>query len=379
MDILYITQARIPTEKAHGVNITSMCKFFNKGKNNIKLIIPRVKNKIKEDTFQYYDIKDHFEIVRLPAISIFKLEKILGKLTFFTQLLSFYISVLFYLLLQKRSDKVLYTRDYLPSFISLLGYKVVYECHSIPRKRKMFFLITKLFSKVIVISKGLKEDFLEQGFKDNKILIAADAVNLNIFIKSITREEARKKLNLPENKDIICYCGKFKTMGMDKGIKDILLSLTFLEKEVLFLAVGGDQKDINFYQKMADDLKVSKLVKFIGHIKQNELAVYQKAADILLMPFPNIEHYSKFMSPIKMFEYMASKRPIIASNLPTIKEVLNNDNCLFCEPDNPRDLAIKIEELLNNKERGDKLSQVAFKDVQRYTWENRVKMILKFI
>ena len=379
MSILYITQARIPTEKAHGVNIISMCKFFNRNDKDFKLVVPKINNKIKENTFEYYGIDEKFTIVRLLTISIFKLEKILGPLVFFIQLFSFYISVFFYLLFKSRSSNTIYTRDYIASFLSLLGFKVVYECHSIPKKRRLFFLICRLFNKIIVISDGIKKEFLEKGFQKEKVLLVPDAVNLDIFIKDMSKEDAREMLNLPKDKNIVCYCGKFKTMGMDKGIKDILSALTYLKQEVLFLAVGGDQKDIDFYQKAVDDLKINDLVSFVGHIKQDELAIYQKASDILLMPFPNIEHYSKFMSPIKMFEYMASERPTIASDLPTIKEVLNENNCLFCEPDNPQDLANKINELLNNKEKGDKLSQVAFADVQKYTWENRVNEILKFI
>jgi glycosyltransferase involved in cell wall biosynthesis len=110
-----------------------------------------------------------------------------------------------------------------------------------------------------------------------------------------------------------------------------------------------------------------------------ELAVYQKACDIMLMPFPQNEHYSYYMSPLKMFEYMASKRPIIATNLPSIKEILNDSNSLLINPGAPEELVNAIEKLKLDKNLGQKLSDQAYQDALKYTWFKRVENIIKFI
>ena len=240
-------------------------------------------------------------------------------------------------------------------------------------------MISRLADKIITISANLKEIFLRQGFRENKILVAPDAVDLSIFDLRLSTREARQKLGLPPEGKIIIYTGKLKTMDMDKGVGDILAALAKLPADVLFLAIGGSEEDIAFYQKQAQELKVAGKVKFITHVSQNKLAIYQKAADILLMPFPFSKHYAYFMSPLKMFEYMASQRPIIASDLPSIREVLNKENCVFCQPDNPADLAGKISLLLKDETLARKVARGAYQDVDKYDWQQRVENILKFI
>lgn len=377
MKILYITHARIPTEKAHGVNIMFTCESFYKRTAKLKLIVPKIKNNIKEDPYEYYNIHEKFPIIKLPSISSLGLEPIIGPLSFWIQFFSFYFSAFFYLLFANRKDTVIYTRDYLASFLSLLGYKVVYECHSISYKERIFFKFCKKFTKIVVISKGLRDIFLKHGFATKKIFLAPDAVKLDIFDKNLSKEQARQKLNLPVDEKIVCYIGKFRTMGMDKGIDDILRAIKDLD--LLFVAVGGSSQDIEHYKAAAEKIGVKEKVIFVGHLKQRALADYQKAADILLMPFPNKKHYANFMSPIKMFEYMASQRPIIASDLPTIREVLNHDNAVICQPDNPQDLENKIKVLFEDKNLAKEISQQAYQDVQEYSWEQRTNKIYDFL
>ena len=97
------------------------------------------------------------------------------------------------------------------------------------------------------------------------------------------------------------------------------------------------------------------------------------------MPFPYNQHYAYYMSPLKMFEYMAAKRPIIASDLPSVCEVLNKENAILVKPDNPESLAQGIKKILEDKELANKMSYQAFSDVENYTWHKRVENILNFI
>ena len=76
---------------------------------------------------------------------------------------------------------------------------------------------------------------------------------------------------------------------------------------------------------------------------------------------------------------MASKRPMVASDLPSLREILNEKNCIFCRPDDPKDLAEGVEKILGNEELANKISLQAFRDVDNYTWEKRVGSILDFI
>ena len=273
---------------------------------------------------------------------------------------------------------------------------VTYEIHALPLGGLLSKLIESLLVKgvdnFIFITGNLRDIYVKKyRCLLKRTLIASDAVDLSIFNIDISKQEARKKLGLPQDpkklpdgnygagKKILGYMGRFKTMGMDKGIDDILKVLAILSDNILFIAVGGKSTDIKEYEIRARELGVERKVRFFGNVEQGVLATYQKACDLLLMPFPHNQHYAYYMSPLKMFEYMASKRPIIATNLPSIREILNRKNAIIVKPDDPSDLANGIKKILEDKELAEQISQQAFRDVDNYTWEKRVESILDFI
>jgi glycosyltransferase involved in cell wall biosynthesis len=89
---------------------------------------------------------------------------------------------------------------------------------------------------------------------------------------------------------------------------------------------------------------------------------------------------SYFTSPLKLFEYMASGKPIVASDLPAIREVLShNTNSILVPPDNPEALAGGVRYILENPAMGEKIARQAAVDVLSYTWDERTKKIMDFI
>lgn len=262
--------------------------------------------------------------------------------------------------------------------------KFAYEIHAIDKdfiNGIIEKILTIWINKFILISENLREIYIKKyKVEKEKTMVAPDGVDLKIFGINLSKEEARREKNLPLDKKILVYTGKFKTMGMDKGLSDIMKAVKILNDEnILFVAVGGYGEEIKYYDDLARQFSTSERVKLVSLSPQADLAIYQKAADALLMPFPFNTHYAYYMSPLKMFEYMASGRPIIATNLPSIKEVLNNSNAIIVKPDNPEDLARGIKTALADDELANKISSQAFKDAERYTWERRVKNILDFI
>ena len=97
------------------------------------------------------------------------------------------------------------------------------------------------------------------------------------------------------------------------------------------------------------------------------------------MTYPNTKHYRLYMSPLKMFEYMASGVPIVSSELPSIREVLNETNAVLVKADSAKSLAEGMKQILLNDDLSVNISDNALKDAQEYTWHNRVNNILKFI
>jgi glycosyltransferase involved in cell wall biosynthesis len=167
---------------------------------------------------------------------------------------------------------------------------------------------------------------------------------------------------------------------MEKGIGDILKALAALKNEnLLFIAVGGLAEDKIFYEDLARKIGVAEKVIFFPYCDQKKLAVFQKAADIFLMPFPLNEHYAYYMSPLKLFEYMAAKRPIIASDLPSIRDVLNEKNAILVEPGRPESLACGIGRVLIDPLSAGNMAQAAYADVKNYTWVKRAQRIIGFI
>lgn len=236
----------------------------------------------------------------------------------------------------------------------------------------------KYFRGTITITKELKEHHLKAELSKEKIIIIEDAVELEQF-DAITNNKTllRKNLTLPLGKKIILYTG---TLRDGRGINTILNSAKYLrEEDLIFCFIGGNKDEIKEWKKYIKINELGGNFSFLG-FKQNKLIpLYVKSADILLAPYSLNCSTIEWMSPIKLFEYMASKVPIIASNVRRIKEICNNQESLFFDVDNPKDLSEKIKILLNNRDLQDKLVQNAYNKAKEFSYINRCKKIIDFI
>lgn len=390
MKLIYIANARMPTEKAHGIQIMKMCEAFSKSKvpstlrfrrtgasqkSKVELLVPWRFNHIKKDTFDYYGIKKNFRIKKLPCVDLIPLDFILKNLAFWIQAISFLIFAKIYLLFKKYD--ILYTRE---QFTGLFFKNFVLEIHSLSKRIKPFHKkIWKRAKKLIVLTSFIKKGLTEVGISGNKILVASDGVDMDKFDIEISKKEARQKLRLPQDKKLIGYVGMLRTVGMEKGIDVLIKSLNFFDGEVELVIVGGSRADIKLYKDLVKKLGLSDKILFMGKVGHSVIPIYLKSFDVLAAPFPKNKHYEFYMSPLKIFEYMAAKRLIVASDLPSIREILNEKNAVLVKPDDPEKLAESIQRILQNQDLADKISNEAFQDVQNYTWSKRAKRILNFI
>lgn len=217
------------------------------------------------------------------------------------------------------------------------------------------------------------------GIDKNKMVLARNGFDPKLFLMNIGKAEARKKINLPQDKKIIVYSGHLYDW---KGV-DTMAKAALAMPDILFVFVGGSNQE---KEEFAKRVRLCDNILIIGQKPHNEIPLYLKAADVLVLPNscrsanPRFADYSLFdTSPIKMFEYMASGRPIIASDLPSLREVLNEKNATFIEPDNPEDLARRIRTVLEGEKFGEELAIQSNKDVLQYSWGNRAKIILDFL
>jgi len=381
MKIIYLANARIPTEKAHGIQIMKMCEAFSESKAQsqklkVEFLVPWRFNHIKKDAFQYYGIEKNFKIKKLPCVDLIPLDFILKNLAFWVQAVSFLISAKIYLMFKKYD--ILYTRE---QFTGLFFKNFVLEVHSLPKRIKTFHKkIWKKSKKLIVLTSFIKKELLKAGVSGDKILIASDGVDIEEFDIRISKKEARKKLKLPLDEKIILYTGHLYEW---KGAQALAETSRFLPENIRIYFVGGTDEDIKKFKIQRSQTIPSSpkfKIQIVGHRPHPEIPYYLKAADCLVLTGTKKSKISKiYTSPMKMFEYMTSKKPIVASSLPSFREILNDNNSILVEPDDSKAMAEGIQKILDNPKLAKQISAQAYKDIQKYTWDKRANKILNFI
>jgi glycosyltransferase involved in cell wall biosynthesis len=231
---------------------------------------------------------------------------------------------------------------------------------------------------LIATSEKLKKAMIAaSGVAQDKILVAYGGIDLELYTE-MSKSEARITTHLPQDKKIVAYVGFFKTMGMEKGIRTMIESLTTLPEEVVMLFVGGKDDEISEYRTYADTLGVTIRCIFVGRKSQSELAAYEAAADVLAIPYPDKPHYRDFGFPMKVYEYMASNRPIIYSKLDLVEEVLTPYAKGFTA-DDATDFAKAVLDVLGNYAAWSTKATEAAQNVTNYSWKRKAEKILNFL
>lgn len=375
MKLYIINNARMPTEKAHGFQIAKMCESFAGLGVRVELIVPTRVNKIQDDVFEYYKIKNNFKIKYLDSFDFFKFEKIIGsRLSYYLQSLAFLRKVREYKI---ATDDIVISRN--PEIVGVMvdkGIKTYYDAHRWPEsKNTIFKKLLKGISGVICNSEGTAKAFRDNGFTN--CLLAPNGVDLDEYRLSKSKEVLRKELEIFGDKKIIMYVGHLYAW---KGV-DLIIDLArrSREKDWHFVLVGGTETDIAKYKKLVQDEDLNN-ISLLGHKQKSVIPKYQMAADVLLLPnIASNEESIRYTSPIKLFEYMASGVPILASDLPSIKEILNDSNAVLFRAGDIDDMAKSLNDILNTNLDVKAISDKALKDVKNYSWENRTKKILNFI
>ena len=452
--IVYVTNARLPTEKAHGLATVKIAEAFADLGYEVDLIAPKrgssktlalqghaysparfaeaparragellcsprrsaqglakpASSKAPNqngEVFQYYDLRRNFRIKKLPTLDLFGF--IPERLAFWFQLFSFSIISLFYSFFKYRTWRlsrqvVFFSHDHVPLwFLSFIGGRIFYDIHHFPDNNIFYRRVLKKSVGLAVQTKW-KVGELEKRFKADhkKIVYWPNGTDFEKFNIRETRTEARTKLNLSQDKKTVLYTGQLFDW---KGI-DTLIETAAELKNVDFYVVGGSKEEIKKLKsgnhlpktQILHDLAqrdgasraipqqldmrvyvkpgVEANVFFTGQRPHPEIPFWLRAADVLALPNTGKQKVSLYYtSPMKMFEYMASGTPIVASNIPSITALLNEKNAILAEADNPTSFSNKIQFFLENPVLAAKLGAEAQKDVEQYTWLERAKRI----
>lgn len=375
MKLLYIANARIPTEKAYGVNIIKMCQALAGAGAELTLVIPQRKNAIKQDVFSYYGVEKNFTVEYVPIIDFVAK----GFAGYWISQLDFSLKLLF-----KKFDKktAILTRDEWSGWLlAKFGYWVFYDMHGFPVTWQWLWKLSmKSMSGIFCTNQWkIEQCFRRFGIPREKLVLARNGFDEQAFAMWLDRKEAREKTGLPVDKRIVMYTGHLYDW---KGAETLAEAAKTLP-EILFVFVGGSKTEVDDF---SGRYRQTGNILFLGQKPHKDIPLYLWSADVLVLPNsvksknPRFIGYSMFdTSPIKMFEYMASGRPIIASDLPAIREVLSEKNAILVASDDPGLLAEAIKSFFSQPEKLDSLAKQGMLDVKEYTWKKRAEKIINFI
>lgn len=374
MKLYYVANARLPTEKAHGLQIVSMCHALSKAGCDVTLVIPDRLDSHPDKIASYYDIPCDFNVQVLPCIDTYGIIGS-GKPNWLNQVLAWIQSTSFAFQLRKLlKDVVCYTRDdFTAAGLLLFGRPVARELHALFGKTLASRMALRRCDAIITITHGLKQEIVDEyGVREQDVLVAPDAVDKEKFSLDTTKQAARKKLGLPADEHLVLYAGHLYDWKGADTLAEAAKQLPGYE----FAFVGGRENDVARFSERY----VRENVRLLGYQPHSDIPLYLRAADVLVLPNSAKHEISrKYTSPMKLFEYMASGRPIVASDLPSIREVLDEDTTFFAQPDNPSSFADAIQQAIEQPEEARSKARRAQEKVNNYTWDSRAQRILAFI
>ena len=392
-DILYIANARIPTEKAHGLQIMKMVEAFAQ-KADIELVLPyrfqsQAMKQVK-DVYDYYYVAKKFKINYLFSFNLIPsldsrmpsyIDSLLPLLNW-QQSICFGVIAAFYALIKRAS--LIYSRDIFACFFLYLlrpftKSKLFFEEHEFPKTKlgtKLKCWLLKRINGTVVITSQLAKAYQVNSVPIKKILVAPDSVDSKLLSIALAKTQVRQELSIPQDRKIICYTGHLYPW---KGVHVAAQAMKVLSDINLLYIVGGTPPDILNFKNFINNNSIQNVI-MVGYVAPRQVRRYLAAADILVLPNTSADDMSRlYTSPLKLFEYMAARRPIVASDLPSIREILNEENGILVKPDDPLALAEAVMKISENKALADNLVRKAFQDVQQYTWDKRAEKVLEFV
>ncbi|MCE7886074.1 MAG: glycosyltransferase [Alphaproteobacteria bacterium PRO2] len=369
MKIYYFSGATLPSDAAQSVHVMKMCAALagEAKANAVTLFAKGGRGVSDEEIFSYYGVEPCFSLVlsanpKVPVLT--GILRLLGHR---------------WALREMGMPDIAYGRD--PVELDWLipeNVQVVYEVHEMPssffQDYALINLIKRKNFKLVVISRGLKADFMKKfrRLDQNKIIVAPDGADVPKK-KSAPRE-------LPGRSDVL-KVGYTGSLHEGKGM-EVIAVLAREAPDFDFHVVGGAPGRVKEWQEK----KLPANLFMHGHVPHGELGSYLAAFDILIAPYRakaktrSGRDISRWMSPMKIFEYMAAGKPILASDLPVIREVLQDgQNALLAPPDNPKGWLAALERLKDESLRKN-LAEQAYNDLTgKYSWQKRAQVVLKFV
>lgn len=408
MKLLYLANARLPTEKAHGLQIVQNCEAFAAAGAETTLIYRRQgqlgRGLITIDPTAHYGVEDTFDREQVGGLNLFSalsfvpkaLLKPAAKLANALLIPTWTASLLLRLrrTMRQHPDAICYTRDAITAAAIARVWpararQVFYEAHSYPASglgQRLRADFVPRIGGVVAVTAHLADRFRPLIEDPSRLIVEHDGYRAQRFEIEGDRAAWRAKLGLPGSAFIVGYMGRFHTMGMSKGLDTLVeailgIAASHPDHDVRLGLVGGPAETVDELREM---VRVAGLppetIWYGGQVPAPEVPGYLRAFDVAVMPLPWTEHFAYYASPLKLFEYMASGTVAVATDLPSTAEVLHDDeNGLLFPPSDSAVLAAVLTRLLGDPALRAKLAAQALDDVTYYTWRARARRILNWI
>lgn len=392
MKLLYIANIRLPTERAHGVQIVQNCEAFADAGAEVELWIARRFNTPElrgiRDVWAHYGVKQNFSIRRLPCIDLLPLvperADVVAKAIFSLQLLTFALAALIGAVFS-RAD-IYFSRD--PLIVLLISlikpkHQIGYEAHLLAQGRfgkALERAVLRRAGNVFATTRHLADDLIKRGASPAHTHVAHDGVRAARFADLPSADEARDRLGYAGQTFVIGYVGRFQTLSMDKGV-GMMIDAASQVDGVSVMLVGGPDDIAEGYKRQWIE-RGGSVERFLypGQVPPSDVPLYLSGCDALAIPFPAVDKFAFHASPMKLFEYMAAQRTILSSDLPSIREVVDDESAVLLPPDNVTAWAEAIRRLRDDPALRARLAAKAHARVMdSYTWEARARMILDAI
>lgn len=322
----------------------------------------------------FYGLRVEVPIIRLPSIDVYAT----GRVGYYlSSLLFMLVSFLFLLSKKIRGEKcIVYTVDldnFSSSGLAYLGLPLFSEMHG---GKPITYAQKVLFSRVrgiIAINKHIVAE-LQKKFSASpaRYQVEPNGVDATQFYPR-DKAAARLQLAIPPDRPIVLYTGRFFAW---KGLESLSAAAALLPNTSWYI-VGGTRD--SFCSVIQSDTLPDNMI-FMGDQPYATMPTWIAAADALVVLGTKRDTQSYwYTSPMKLFEYLLSGRPIVASATPAIQEIVSDREVFLYEPDNPSDLAKQVSLAISESPQGTDRVMQAERLGRSFSWQARAARVAEFV